>query len=103
MASAVGFDFIDFGTSFSGGTNASTVVITGQAGITTTAHVEAWLQGDDASSFSTSFHKPYEQMFLSNYMGFACGDIVAGVGFTIYAFTELRITGALKVHWVWST
>jgi len=104
MASGVGKDAIDFGTGPSRiGHNAATLVITGQAGITAAAHVEAWLQGDNTSDYSTNFYKPYEHMFLSNYIGFACGDIVPGVGFTIYAFTQLRLDGALYVHWVWST
>ena len=97
MASGVGTATINFGAT-PGSTNA-TLAITGQTSIASGAHIEAWIQGD-----STADHNAYEHLvILSRLVSLACGDLVAGTGFTIYAATELKITGQVACHWVWSS
>jgi hypothetical protein len=48
-------------------------------------------------------HNAYEHLVMfPQRVSVACGDIVDGTGFTIYAQTELRLTGDISVHWQWS-
>jgi len=53
------------------------VVITGQAGILSGSIVEAWIQLADSADHTADEH------FMEE-IAIAAGDIVAGVGFTIY-------------------
>lgn len=80
------------------GTNVVTVNITGQTGITSAAQPKAWFAAD-----TTADHNSYEHaiMFPAR-IGLACGDVINGVGFTIYASTELRLTGNVTCRWEWS-
>lgn len=97
MASGVGTVPLDFGSA--PGTNVVAATVTGQTGITGGSHVEAWIQGD-----TTTDHNAYEHLHIfPQRIGLACGDLIAGTGFTIYAETELRLTGEVTCHWVWST
>lgn len=84
---------LDFGST--PGTNRVTTTVTGQAGILTNSHVEAWLMGD-----STATHNVYEHTFVP--MTLRCSNIVAGAGFDIIATTDLRLTGTFTCHWVWA-
>lgn len=74
---ASGVATIDFG-SFPGKSDAS-VDVTGQAAIVSGSLVEAWIRPVDTSDHSADEH------MLETLKVFA-GNIVAGVGFTIYAF-----------------
>lgn len=79
------------------GTGQVSAVVTGQAGIVSGSRVRAWIQG------STADHNAYEHTrILPGRIGLAAGDIVAGTGFTIYAETELRLTGDVAVAWEWA-
>ena len=78
------------------GTNVVTVAVTGQTGITTSSHVEAWMMGD-----STATHNAYEHAVAP--IRLSCGSLVNNTGFTITAVTDWRLTGTFTVHWVWST
>lgn len=94
---AQGSTTIDFGAT--PGTNHVTKVITGQASIVAGSHVEAFIQGND----STADHNVYEHTtVLPLYVRLSINTIVAGVGFTINALTELRLTGLVAVRWVWN-
>lgn len=62
------------------GDNEASVVVTGQAGIVAGSVVEAWLRIEDSADHSADEHR-IEEIALS------AGDIVAGVGFTIYGRT----------------
>jgi len=62
------------------GDNEASVVVTGQAGIVAGSVVEAWLRIEDSADHSADEHR-IEELALS------VGDIVAGVGFTIYGRT----------------
>ena len=97
MATGTGTATLNFGAA--PGTNVATATVTGQTGITTSSHAEAWIMGD-----STSDHNAYEHLHIfPQRIGLACGDLVLNTGFTIYAETELRLTGSVAVHYVWST
>lgn len=88
---------VDFGAT--PGTNHVTKAVTGQGTIIAGSHVEAFIQGND----STADHNVYEHStLLPQYVSFSMSDVVAGTGFTINAFTELRLTGLVAVRWVWN-
>jgi hypothetical protein len=72
--------------------------VTGQASIGATPRIKVWFQGDSGTD-----HNAYEHaVIMPLAVSLTAGDIVAGVGFTIYASTQLRITGNVVCHWEWS-
>lgn len=94
---AQGSTTLDFGAI--PGTNTASATVTGQATIAAGSHVEAFIQGND----STAEHNAYEHnTLLPQYVSLACDTVVAGTGFNINAFTELRLTGTVAVRWVWN-
>ena len=97
MASNLGTAEIDFGAW--PGENEASVTVTGQAEITALASVEAWLMADD----TTATHTAQDHRYAAALMGLTCGTPTAGAGFTIYARSTEKLTGAFKVRWVWST
>ena len=54
-------------------------------------------------TFPTSAHghNAEEHKWMASKMGLTCGNIVPGVGFTIYAETEYRLTSTFQVRWAW--
>jgi len=97
MATGTGTATLDFGNA--PGTNIVVTTITGQTGITLSSHVSAWIMGE-----STADHNEYEHSrILGRAVSVVCENIVNGVGFDIVGATELRLTGLVAVHWVWST
>lgn len=94
MANATGNATLNFGSA--PGSSSTTVVVTGQASISSASNVEAFLMGTD----STATHNGYEHSMVP--MTIRCQDLVAGTGFTITAFSEYRLTGTFKVRWVWA-
>jgi hypothetical protein len=78
------------------GVNQASVAVTGQAGITTGSHVEAWL-----SPTPSATHNVDELKVLALFLGVFAHTLVGGVGFTITATTELSLTGEVNVCWVW--
>lgn len=97
MAAAIGSAEIDFGAW--PGANEASVAVTGQGDITALASVEAWLMADD----TTTDHTASDHRYAAALMGITCGTPSNGVGFTIYARSLEKLTGAFKVRWVWST
>jgi collagen type VII alpha len=87
---------IDFGAA--PGTNIATVVVTGQAAIGASSSIKVWFQGGSTADFNE-----YEHLFiLPGSVSLVAGTIVNGVGFTIYATTQLRIRGNVVCRWEWS-
>jgi hypothetical protein len=85
-----------FGAAPGGGV--ASAVITGQTGIGASSRVRAWIMAETSAD-----HNAYEHaLIFPNRIGLSAGDIVAGVGFTIYAETELQLTGSVSVQWEWS-
>lgn len=79
------------------GSSTATVAVTGQTAILAGSRSRAWIQG------STADHNAYEHStVLPMMVDIGTGDIVAGTGFTIYASTEMRLTGTIAVKWEWS-
>lgn len=76
------------------GTNCLEVVITGEAGIISGSQVEAYLMAD-----ATVDHNAVEHAIVP--ITLRCGAISPGVGFTVYASSEWRLTGDFTFHWVW--
>jgi hypothetical protein len=93
---AQGSATIDFGAV--PGTNIVSIAVAGQAGIVAGSQVQAFLMGND----STASHNTDEHEFLSHYINFSVDAVTAGVGFTINAITELRLTGTFVLRWRWS-
>lgn len=86
---------LNFGSAPGG--NYAEIDVTGQFGITTSSKINIWIQ-----SSSTSTHNDIEhQMFLLE-SSITFGNIINNVGFTIYAFSYLRLTGEFKINWEWS-
>lgn len=97
MASGTGSTTLNFGAA--PGTNVVVATVTGQTGITSGSHVEAWIMGE-----ATASHNVYEHSrILAGRVSITCENIVNGTGFDIVGATELRLTGLVAVHWVWST
>jgi len=84
---AQGTTIIDFG-SFPGKSDAS-IAVTGQASILSGSLVEAWLYPVD-----TADHLADEHMLET--IKVVAGNIVAGTGFTIYAFNTSQTNEALQ-------
>lgn len=84
---AQGTTTIDFGA-FPGASDAS-VAVTGQGSILSGSLVEAWLYPVD-----TSDHLADEHMLET--IKVVAGNVVAGVGFTIYAFNTSQINEPLE-------
>jgi len=85
---------IDFGAA--PGTNMIETAVS--TPITAGARISVWFQGDASAD-----HNAYEhQIIFPARIGLTAGSIIAGVGFTIYASTELRLTGDVTCRWQWS-
>lgn len=83
---------VDFGT----GKYDTSVVVTGQSGITTANLVEAWLSGVATSNNLA------DAGFVEQIQVYA-GDIVNGTGFTVYAFCpQGRAFGQYVCNFVWN-
>lgn len=87
---------VDFGA-FPGANEASVAVI-GQAEILDTSGAEAYIMGDD----TTADHTSGDHRYAAAMIGLTCGTPVPGVGFTIYARSTEKLTGAFAVRWVWA-
>ena len=80
------------------GSNTATAInITGLASFTNTDNVEVWLMGSD----STSDHNQMEHAIAP--IKFKITNPISGVGFTINATSEYRLTGTYKVRYCWAS
>lgn len=99
---ATGTTTLDFGA-FPGSTD-DAVVVTGQAGISSTSPVEAWVIPVATADHSVDEH-------LVETIKVFAGNVVAGTGFTIYGVSDQQLqdpngytpmlTGQFSVGWVW--
>lgn len=85
---------LDFGSA--PGTNVVTVNVTGQSAITQTSSINIFIMGTD----STATHNSFEHSIVN--LNLSAIQITNGVGFTIQASSELRLTGTFKVRWNWN-
>ena len=72
----------------------ASVVVTGQAGILATSKVEAFIRLEATADHSVDEHR-VEPLKIT------AGNIVVGVGFTIYGESNLQAYGQWTVTWVW--
>jgi hypothetical protein len=87
---------INFGSGT--GSATSTATVTGQAAIGASSRIRVWFM-----AVATAHHNAEEHgLIFPTRVGLSAGNIVAGVGFTIYAETELQLTGDVSVCWEWS-
>jgi hypothetical protein len=96
MATGQGSSTIDFGAA--PGSNEASVAVTGQTTIGAGSKVESFVMGDDTSSNHTASDHRYFETFAS----LTCSTPTAGVGFTIYARSQQKLTGTWAVRWVWA-
>lgn len=89
---ATGAAVVDFGAT--PGTNIATTVVTGQTDILAGSSVDAFLMAE-----ATTDHNAYEHIIVP--LQIIASDIVPGVGFTINAISDLRLTGKFAVRWSW--
>jgi hypothetical protein len=88
----VGTTSVDFGAS---GSKVAQVTVTGQTGLASGSHVEAFVMAE-----STADHNAVEHRLAP--IKLVCGAVVADAGFTIYAASEWTLTGSFAVRWVWA-
>ena len=88
-----GTTVIDFGA----GSNEAQVLVAVPE-ILATSFVESWVMGDDTSTDHTASDHRYFPVFAS----LTCGTPVAATGFTIYARSIEKLTGAWTVRYVWA-
>lgn len=91
-----GTAILDFGSG--AGASVSTVAVTGQSGIGTGSRIRVWFMAATTADHNADEHG----LIFPSRVGLSAGNIVAGVGFTIYAETELGLTGDVSVCWEWS-
>lgn len=103
---AQGITTINFGTSLTGSVDASTT-ITGQTSILAGSLVEAWIIPSGTADHTIDEHQVDPPLVLA-------GNIVAGTGFTIYAYAPPspvntqqfadvpKHYGLWAVGWVWN-
>ena len=96
MATGVGTATLNWGAH--PGASEASVTVTGQTGITTGSHVEAWYMEEVLGAKTASDHG-----YMALLSSLSCGNIVAGTSFTIYGKSEYKLQGSFTVHWVWST
>lgn len=81
---------LDFGS----GSDAASLVVTGQGGISTASTIIPFMMAD-----STADHNAYEHVMAP--IRLVCGDVVDDVGFTIFATSDVILTGTFIVRWQW--
>ena len=88
---------LDFGALGSAGTNEASVNITGQTAILSTNACEAWIMREASTN-----HTANDQAYIATFTSITCGVPTDGVGFTIYGTSLEKLTGKVKIRWVWA-
>lgn len=86
-----GTALIDFGDP--PGSQFAIVTVTNQTDIKNTSLIDAWIMAVDSKD-----HNKMEHAIVP--MTVRCGNIVPGVSFDIYAFSEIPLTGVWNVQWI---
>lgn len=93
MAGAAGTATVSFGTG--AGTDRAQVTVSGQTGLVSGDHVEAWLMRD-----ATSDHSADEHELLSRDAR-VMTEVTASGSFVVTVACESRWCGDFKIRWVW--
>lgn len=76
----------------------ASIAVTGQTSITSSANIRAWFQRDATAGNGADEHEEAGSM-----CPLTCGNIVDGVGFTIYANPIAALgLGSFTTHWNWA-
>ena len=94
--SATGTAEIDFGALGSNGANEASIAVTGQSAILSTSSAEAWIMREPSTN-----HTANDQAYIASFTSITCGVPTDGIGFTIYGTSLEKLTGKVKVRWVW--
>jgi hypothetical protein len=94
FASANGSAVLDFGAA--PGTNTVETVVS--TAIPAGAVPRAFFMSEGNADHNEIEHR----LIFPSRVGLTCGAISVGVGFTVYAETELRLTGDVTCRWQWS-
>lgn len=92
MSTGTGSATITFGND-----TRAAVTVTGLTAFTNTDHAEAWIMGSD----STSTHSQIEHQIAP--IKLKVTNPITGVGFTINATSDYRLTGDFKVRYVYAS
>lgn len=94
MAGAASTATVAFGGG--AGTDRASVTVSGQTGLTTAGHAEAWISRDTTSDHSADEHEQLarDSRVLTEITG-------AGV-FVVSVVCDTTWTGDFAVHWVWN-
>jgi hypothetical protein len=87
---------IDFGSA--PGTNTTTAVVTAQTNIASSSTISVFMMADSTAVGAVG-HNSDEHKIVP--MTLTADTIVAGVGFTINAVSQWRLTSTFIVRWVW--
>lgn len=90
---AQGTTSIDFGAAPGG--NYATATVTGQGSILAGSLAEGFIMASTSADHNATEH------FVAP-IKVTAGAVSAGVGFTLYAVSEWRLTGAFTCNWVWN-
>lgn len=91
-----GLATLDFGTL--PGSSEASIIITGQSAISSNSKVKIYINENDTSSNHTANdHKYLEDLLFS----IDAVNITAGVGFTIQAYSEHKLTGTWTIRYFW--
>lgn len=96
MANGQGTAIIDFGVF--PGTYEASIVVPGQATISATSKVEAYIMADDTATGRTASDHRYAALLV----GLSCGTPVAATDFTIYGRSLHQMQGPFALRWVWT-
>jgi hypothetical protein len=88
---------LDFGVIGSDGLNEASVAVTGQSAILSTSAAEAWIMRENSTN-----HTANDQAYIAAFTSITCGVPTDGVGFTIYGTSTEKLTGKVRVRWVWA-
>lgn len=91
----VGSATLDFGAS--PGQSMTSVAVAGIGAISAASYAEAFIMAD-----TTADHTDGDHRVIGGYTELVCDPPTAGVGFTITAISQLRLTGTITCRWVWS-
>ncbi len=92
-APAFGTATLDFGSA--PGSTSANVNVTGQTQLSSNAHIQVYIQGND----QTTDHTAFEHGFIKGYINLFVQNVVGGTGFNIEAHSQIRLTGQLVVRW----
>jgi hypothetical protein len=89
----VGSTTINFGA-FPGSNEASVAVT--DANILASSITDAWITAQSSSNHTVNDHA-----YAAALIGISTGAPFAGVGFTIYARSDVKLSGVFNLNWVW--